>query len=281
MKFLNSRPIGVYDSGVGGLTVVREISSKLPWERVVYFGDTARVPYGEKTARDLLGFSREIIEFLIGQDSKYIIAACNTTASQVLDDVKKEFDIPIIGVLRPGAYAASRATRTGRIGVIATVGTTRSAAYEKTIKEYVPDAKVFSVACPELVPLIERGDLNSAETIRVLHYYLDPLMEEDIDVLVLGCTHYPYLIEHIARITGPHVEIVDPATETVTATAAALQELGLQSQEKSGQHEFAVSGDPMRFATVGRKLLGDSLTGVRQVNLSDERAKMSTGNRGI
>lgn len=279
MKFLNSRPIGVYDSGVGGLTVVREISSKLPWERVVYFGDTARVPYGEKTARDLLGFSREIIEFLIGQDSKYIIAACNTTASQVLDDVKKEFDIPIIGVLRPGAYAASRATRTGRIGVIATVGTTRSAAYEKTIKEYVPDAKVFNVACPELVPLIERGDLNSAETIRVLHYYLDPLMEEDIDVLVLGCTHYPYLIEHIRRIAGPHVEIVDPATETVTVTAAALQESGLGSREKTGPHEFVVSGDPVRFAAVGGKLLGYNLTSVRQVNLSGESVKASCCNR--
>jgi glutamate racemase len=135
---LNSRPIGVYDSGVGGLTVVREISSKLPWERVVYFGDTARVPYGEKTAQELLGFSREIIEFLIDKGSKYIIAACNTTSSQVLEDVKKEFDVPVIGVLRPGAYAASRATRTGRIGVMATAGTIRSGAYEKAIKEYVP-----------------------------------------------------------------------------------------------------------------------------------------------
>lgn len=272
---MNSRPIGVYDSGVGGLTVVREISSKLPWERVVYFGDTARVPYGEKTAQELLGFSREIIEFLIDQGSKYIIAACNTTSSQVLEDVKKEFDVPVIGVLRPGAYAASRATRTGRIGVMATAGTIRSGAYEKAIKEYVPDGQVFSAACPQLVPLIEKGDINSEETIRALHNYIAPLLAEDIDVLVLGCTHYPYLIEHIRRIAGPRVEIVDPASETVTVTAAALQELGLQSQEKTGRHEFAVSGDPVRFAAVGRKLLGDDLTEARRVDLSGKGAGTS------
>lgn len=271
---MNSRPIGVYDSGVGGLTVVREISSKLPWERVIYFGDTARIPYGEKTARELLGFSRQIISFLIDQGSKFIIAACNTTSSQVLDDVNAEFDIPIIGVLRPGAYAASRTTRTGRIGVIATAGTIRSGAYEKTIKEYMPEAQVFSVACPKLVPLIERGEINSTETVRALHDYLNPLMEEDIDVLVLGCTHYPYLIDHIRQITGPHVDIVDPATETVTTTAVALQELGLQSQEKTGPHEFTVSGDPLQFSAVGGKLLDDNLTEVRQVNLSGEGTRL-------
>lgn len=276
---MNSRPIGVYDSGVGGLTVVREISGKLPWERVVYFGDTARVPYGEKTAGELLRFSREIITFLIDQGSKFIIAGCNTTSSQVLDDVKSEFDTPIIGVLRPGAYAASRATKTGRIGVIATVGTTRSGAYEKTIREYLPEGQVFSAACPELVPLIEKGDLSSQETVRLLHDYLDPLMEEDIDVLVLGCTHYPYLIDHIRRIVGPHVEIVDPAKETVTVTAAALHELGLQSHEKTGPHAFIVSGDPLRFAAVGRKLLGDNLTPVRQVNLSLESRELSCYNQ--
>ena len=276
---MNSRPIGVYDSGVGGLTVVQEISGKLPWERVVYFGDTARVPYGEKTARELLRFSREIVTFLIDQGSKFIIAACNTTSSQVLDDVRSEFDIPIIGVLRPGAYAGSRATKTGRIGVIATVGTTRSGAYEKTIREYLPEGQVFSAACPELVPLIEKGDLSSQETVRLLHDYLDPLMEEDIDVLVLGCTHYPYLIDHIRRIVGPHVEIVDPAKETVTVTAAALHELGLQSHEKTGPHAFIVSGDPLRFAAVGRKLLGDNLTPVRQVNLSLESRGLSCYNQ--
>ncbi|NLB73323.1 MAG: glutamate racemase [Firmicutes bacterium] len=265
---MNSRPIGVYDSGVGGLTVVREISSKLPWERVVYFGDTARIPYGEKTAEELLGFSREIIKFLIGQGSKYIIAACNTTSSQVLEYVKLEFDIPIIGVLRPGAYAASKATRTGRIGVMGTSGTIRSCTYEKAIKEYLAEGKVFSSACPQLVPLIEKGAINSEETIRALHDYIAPLMAEDIDVLVLGCTHYPYLIEHIKRITGPRVEIVDPARETVTVAAAALQELGLQSREKTGQHEFAVSGDPVLFTAVGSKLLGDNLAETRRVDLS-------------
>ncbi len=272
---MNSRPIGVYDSGVGGLTVVQEISEKLPWERVIYFGDTARVPYGEKTAQELLGFSREIISFLIEQGSKFIIAACNTTSSQVLDDVKKEFDIPIIGVSRPGAYAASKATETGRIGVIATVGTIRSGAYVKTIKEYVPEAQVFSVACPALVPLIEKGDIGSEETVHALQDYLVPLMEKNIDVLVLGCTHYPYLIEHIKRITGPCVKIVDPAEETVTAVAATFQESGLGSQEKTGPHEFTVSGDPSLFATVGRRLLGDCLTHVSQVSLSGDGIKLS------
>ena len=265
---MNSSPIGVYDSGVGGLTVVREISIKLPWERIVYFGDTARVPYGEKTARELLEYSREIISFLRSQGAKFIIAACNTTSSQVLDDVKTEFDIPIIGVLRPGAYAASRATETGRIGVMATVGTIRSNAYEKTIKEYAPHAQVFSVACPKLVPLIEKGDINSEEAVLALNDYLDPLIKKDIDALVLGCTHYPYLIEHITRLVGPGVRIVDPAKETVTAVAATLDESGLVSHEKTGPHEFAVSGDSLKFAAVGRKLIGDNLTRVRRVELS-------------
>ncbi|HOB88847.1 MAG: glutamate racemase [Bacillota bacterium] len=265
---MSSQPIGVYDSGVGGLSVVKEISSKLPWERVAYFGDTARVPYGEKRAQEILELSREAFRFLIAQGSKYIIVACNTVCSQVLEDVKKEFGIPVMGILQPGAYAASRATATGRIGVLATTGTIRSGAYEKAITQYLSEAQVFGVACPRLAPLVEEGNIDTAETRNALRGYIGPLLEKDIDTLVLGCSHYAHLNEHIRRIVGPGIEIVDPAVETVTATAIALQELGLQSQERVGEHEFIVTGDPACFLAVARRLLGDDLTKVGRVEVS-------------
>ena len=264
---MDLRPIGIYDSGVGGLTVVREITSKLPWERIIYFGDTARVPYGEKTKEELLSFSDEIIDFLIKQGSKYIIAACNTTSSQVLGCLQKKFDIRIIGVLEPGAYAASRRTRTGRIGVIGTVGTINSGAYENAIKKHLNKAQVFSAACPRLVPLIEKGFINSDETIAALNNYINPLLDEDIDVLVLGCTHYPFLTEHIKRIVGSKIKIIDPAEYTINTVAADLHQFGLESPEKTGCHEFWVSGNPTKFADIGSKLFGRELDEVTQINM--------------
>ncbi|NLS44128.1 MAG: glutamate racemase [Firmicutes bacterium] len=266
---MDLRPIGVYDSGVGGLTVVREISRGLPKERVIYFGDTARVPYGDRTTGELRRFSQEIITFLKNQGSKFIIAACNTTSSQVLDDIKMRFEVPVIGVLRPGAYAASKATRVGRIGVIATIGTTRSNAYEKAIREHLPEGQVFGMACPRLVPLIEEGNLDSEETIHVLRSYLNPLVKKGIDVLILGCTHYPYLVKHIKTIVGPGVGIIDPAEETIKEVAVILKKLGLESTEKTGPYEFFVSGEPSRFMAVGEKLPGNEQIKAKQVNLSD------------
>ncbi len=257
--------MGVYDSGVGGLTVVRELWRALPRERVLYFGDTARVPYGGRPAEEIEGFSRQIVSYLETLGAKLVVVACNTTSALALDRVKPDFETPLVGVLRPGAHAASKASRNGRIGVIATEGTVRSGAYERAIAEFLPGARVFGQACPLLVPLVEAGKAHSVEARRALQEYLDPLLNQDIDTLVLGCTHYPYLGDEIRRIVGPDVAIVDPAEETARATQALTSGLGLASPDRSGCDEFMVSGDPESFARVAANLLGRPLPGVKRV----------------
>ncbi|MCR4401339.1 MAG: glutamate racemase [Firmicutes bacterium] len=272
---MDSRPIGVFDSGVGGLTVVREVWRKLPKERVLYFGDTARVPYGGRPAAEIEVFAREIISYLRKLGAKLVIVACNTTSALALDEVGREFDVPLVGVLRPGARSAVSATRAGRIGVIATEGTTRSGAYERAIRELMPEAAVFSKACPMLVPLIEAGRTCSREAEEALRDYLAPLLESDIDTLVLGCTHYPFLEDAIRRIVGPDVTIVDPAGETVEVASVLLRDLGLSSHERTGPDQFAVSGDPEGFTRVAEKLLGKRLPRAAKVDLRE-----SSINRG-
>ncbi len=273
---MSGRPIGVYDSGVGGLTVSREVWRVLPQERILYLGDTARVPYGGRPARDIERFARQAISYLEMRGCKLVVVACNTTSALALDGMTRDFAVPLIGVLRPGAYAASKASRTGRIGVIATEGTVRSGAYERAIRQLLPHAEVFSRACPRLVPLVEAGRAHSGEAVEALREYLEPLVDEDIDVLVLGCTHYPYLEDEIRRIVGPDVTIVDPAGETVKAAAALLAGLGLLSETRSGPDEFLVTGEPEKFASVARELLGRALPSVRRVSLP-EHASLRQG----
>lgn len=269
---MDARPIGIYDSGVGGLTVVRQVRCQLPDERILYFGDTARVPYGGRPAHEIEAFARQIVSYLEMLGSKLVIIACNTTSALALDKAKLEFDLPLVGVIRPGAYAASRASPTGRIGVIGTEGTVRSGAYERAIAEFAPHAQVVSQGCPLLAHLVEAGEVHSPEMVKALQEYLAPLVNQDIDALVLGCTHYPYLAEEIRRIVGPSVAIVDPAEETVRATSALLSSLGLASPERTGRDELMVSGDPERFASVAEGLLGYPLPGVKKVSLSESPA---------
>ena len=196
-------PIGVFDSGVGGLTVAREIFRNLPNEKIIYFGDTARVPYGNKSPETIIRYSKQISEFLISRHVKAIVIACNTASAMALDAVQATTDIPVIGVVKPGADAAVNATVSGRIGVIGTIGTIASGLYDKYIKEIMPSAQVFGKACPLFCPLVEEGMLDDSVTVEMIHRYLDCLIKEnDIDTLVLGCTHYPLIRTVIAREIG-------------------------------------------------------------------------------
>jgi len=216
-------PIGVFDSGVGGLTVAREIMRNLPNERIVYFGDTARVPYGSKSKDTVIRYSRQIIRFLRTQDVKAIVIACNTASALALEEVEKELDIPIIGVVKPGAKVAAASTRNGRIGVIGTESTVNSHMYSQLICSYQKDIQVYGKACPLFVPLVEEGWLGDPVTEQVAKRYLDELLPKGIDTLILGCTHYPLLRPLIERLAGERVRLVDPAYETAHELGLLLE----------------------------------------------------------
>lgn len=210
----SASPIGVFDSGVGGLTVAREIMRNLPNEHIVYFGDTARVPYGSKSRDTVIHYSRQIIRFLRTQDVKAIVIACNTASALALDEVEQELDIPIIGVIKPGAHVAAAATTNKRVGVIGTESTINSHMYHRLIREQDPEITVYGKACPLFVPLVEEGWLKDPVTAEVARRYLDEILKEGIDSLILGCTHYPLLRSLIGEIAGPEVRLVNPAYET-------------------------------------------------------------------
>ena len=205
MKNRCEAPIGVFDSGVGGLTVAREIMRNIPNERIIYFGDTARVPYGSKSKDTVLRYSRQIIRFLRTQDVKAIVVACNTASAYALEEIKKELDIPIIGVVKPGARVAGKATKNGKIGIIGTEATVNSGIYTEFIQAQNPDIQVLGKACPLFVPLVEEGWLKDSVTAEVAGRYLDSLMEQGIDTLILGCTHYPLLRSLLREIGRAHV----------------------------------------------------------------------------
>ena len=205
MKIDREAPVGVFDSGVGGLTVAREIMRNLPSEKIVYFGDTARVPYGSKSRETIIRYSRQIIRFLQEQQVKAIVVACNTASAFALDAVRDEFDIPIIGVIEPGARVAAEQTRNKRVGVIGTVGTVGSKIHAEYLKEFDPEITVFAKACPLFVPLVEEGWLHDPVTEEVAARYLKELQDKDVDTLILGCTHYPLLRSTIRKIMGDGV----------------------------------------------------------------------------
>jgi glutamate racemase len=245
--------IGVFDSGVGGLTVLQEIYRQLPQESVLYFGDTARVPYGTRSATEILQFTRETLDWMVSQRVKMAIMACNTSSALALETVRAEYDLPILGVILPGARAAARQGR--RIGVIATPATVNSNAYLHAIREANPDAEVWQVACPEFVPLIENNRLAEPYTLQIAKAYIQPLLDRSIDTLVYGCTHYPHL-EPVLRKFIPHsVQFVNPAIHVVTAAAQELNLLGIQSHHKAVATNFTVSGDPAQFAQLATQWL--------------------------
>ena len=241
-KTIRKAPIGVFDSGVGGLTVAREIMRNLPNERIVYFGDTARVSYGSKSKDTIIRYAKQIIRFLRTQDVKAIVIACNTASALALEEVEKELDIPIIGVVEPGARVAAATTKNGKIGVIGTESTINSHMYPQLIKEYRPDVTVFGKACPLFCPLVEEGWLKDPVTEEVARRYLKDLLKEDIDTLILGCTHYPLLRSLLSGLVGDQIQLVNPAYET----AKELERL-LKKENLSNEGEKAPGKEPYRF----------------------------------
>ncbi len=267
----DERPIGVFDSGIGGLTVVRRLMERLPGEHIVYFGDSARVPYGTKSAETVTRFSVENARFLIRRGIKFLVVACNTASSVAMPVLRGRFDLPMTGVIEPGVSAALAATRNRRIGVIGTSATVASGAYEKMILEADPRCGVVSGACPLFVPLAEEGWTDGSVVEQIAHVYLDPLLESGIDTLILGCTHYPLLKETIAGVAGPDVTLVDTAEETVGLVRRMLGEYGLLRDPASGAggRRFYVSDVPDRFNHVGSRFLGCPFLDVERVDQGD------------
>ena len=268
-------PIGVFDSGIGGLTVAREIMRNLPSEKIVYFGDTARLPYGNKSKETIIRFSRQIIRFLISQDVKAIVVACNTASAFALDTMKKEFDIPIIGVIEAGAEVAASVTQNHRIGVIGTLGTIGSGIHAEYLKKLDPRIEVVGKACPLFVPLAEEGWLNDPLTEAVAHRYLDGLKEKDIDTLILGCTHYPLLRSLIGRVMGEHVRLVNPAYETALELKTLLGDMDLLSTsagEEEFPYRFFVSDLADEFKKFANSILPYDIEMTQKINLEETAA---------
>ncbi len=262
-------PIGLFDSGVGGLTVLREVVRQLPQESTLYFGDTARVPYGSKSRDVITRFSLQIAQFLLQEKVKMIIVACNTASAFALPALRSRFDIPIVGVIEPGAQAALGATHTGRIGVIGTEGTIESQAYTEAIHQLKVDAHVFGQACPLIVPLVEEGWLEKPVALEIVKEYLDPLLKNQIDTMVLGCTHYPLLKSLLSKVAGPQVRLIDSAEETARQVGQELHRLHLGTSEAGAPvRRFFVSDSPEKFEKIGQRFLGQGLPGVRRVDIS-------------
>ncbi len=263
MVSLPDAPVGVFDSGIGGLTVAHAIIRQLPNESVVYFGDTARVPYGPKSPDTVRRYSREIADFLQSQGVKAIVIACNTATAHALQMLRDSLSIPVVGVVEPGARAAVAATRTRRIGVLGTVGTIKSGAYERAIRALSPDAIITARPGPLLVPLVEEGWTDHEASRLVVEEYLRPFMAADVDTLVLGCTHYPLLKELFADVLGPTVRLIDSAEETAAETARTLADRGLASPgSHTATYRFIASDDPLQFLQMGQRFLGGTIEGV-------------------
>jgi len=260
---VNRRPIGVFDSGIGGLTVVRELMRQLPHESLIYFGDTARVPYGNKSPETVRRYSGEILEFLLSRDVKLVVVACNTASAHALAHLREASPVEVEGVIEPGARAAVGASRGGRIGVIGTAGTVASGAYVRAIEAANGKAQVTSQACPLFVPLVEEGWLDHGATRLIAEEYLAPLRARDIDTLVLGCTHYPLLKPLLGALLGPSVRLIDSAEETAAAVSRELARSTLHAPATATAHvHFVVSDDVKRFVTVGRMFLGERVKDV-------------------
>ena len=261
------QPIGVFDSGIGGLTVVKAIIKDLPGESIVYVGDTARVPYGTKSKSTIVKFSLENVEFLLRFGVKCIVIACNTSSSWALPTLRRFFKVPIIGVIRPGALAAVRQTRSKRIGVIGTKATINSRAYDSAINRIDPSIKVFSQSCPLFVPLVEEGWFDGPIPRAVVERYLSTLREQDIDTLIMGCTHYPHLSSVIQEVMGPSVALIDSGRETASDVQGVLMLNDLLSDGNAKpRYRFFVTDEPSHFNELGNRFLGHLLGSVELVS---------------
>ena len=274
-KVDKNAPIGVFDSGVGGLTVVREIMRQIPNEKIIYFGDTARVPYGSKSKETVTRYSRQIIRFLESQEVKAIVIACNTASAYALPELEKEVGIPIIGVVKPGAKVASETTKNGKIGVIATEGTISSGIYSAYIKEIKKDAKVIGKACPLFVPLVEEGLWEDPVTDEIAIRYLTEFTQQDkdIDTLILGCTHYPLIRSTLGRIAGENVTLVNPAYETARELKELLAEKDLLNDKELGlgdnRYQFYVSDKADKFQNFANSIIKYGILSAKVVNIEE------------
>lgn len=265
-------PIGVFDSGVGGLTVAREIMRNLPMEKIVYFGDTARVPYGSKSKETIIRYSRQIVKFLQNQNVKAIVIACNTASALALDTLEKEIDIPILGVVGPGAMVAARETKGKRVGVIATQATINSRLYPELIQKIDPEITVLGKPCPLFVPLVEEGWRNDPITEMIARRYLKELQEQNVDTLILGCTHYPLLRSMIGGIMGDKVRLVNPAYETSMALKKLLEENNLlrkEATEEEFPYRFFVSDAADKFKEFANTILPYDVEKTQQINIEE------------
>ena len=273
MKADRRAPIGVFDSGVGGLTVVREIMRNLPDERIVYFGDTARVPYGSKSKNTVIRYSRQIVHFLEAQQVKAIVIACNTASALALDTIEKEIDLPIIGVVKPGAQMAVETTQNKRVGVIATESTIQSGLYQQLITEADPAITVYGKPCPLFVPLVEEGWTKDPITEEVARRYLAEVLDQDIDTLIMGCTHYPLLRSLLRKVVGEKVTLVNPAYETSQALRRLLCELELENPGKDElgcqKYQFFASDGVERFNAFAHSVLPEPISDTRQIQIEN------------
>jgi len=261
-------PLGVFDSGIGGLTVAHALFERLPAESVIYFGDTARVPYGPKSPDTVRRYSAEILAHLLQRGVKMVVVACNTSTAHALEHLRERSPVPVVGVIKPGARAAVRASVSGCIGVIGTQGTIASGAYERAILALRSDARVHARACPLFVPLVEEGWFDHPATELIAREYLEPLRAARVDTLVLGCTHYPLIKPLLGRVLGPDVRLIDSAEETAAAVRDELTRRGLLAPPGGpAAHQFVVSDDEPRFRAVGARFLGERLRRVDVVPL--------------
>lgn len=265
---INNKSLGIFDSGIGGLTVVSQIIKVLPYENIVYFGDTARVPYGAKSEQVIIDYSLQIANFLLSKNIKILIIACNTATAVALDFLSSKYDIPIIGVVKPGAKQAAKSTKLKKIGVIGTYTTIRSDVYSKEIKMIDNNITVLSKPCPLFVPLVEEGWLEHPVTKIVAKEYLKPLVNSGIDTLVLGCTHYPLIRNVIQNTVGPKIKLIDSAESTALEVVKTLNEFKLQNTlHQTPNYQFYVSDFPHRFDEIGTSFLGRKLENVKRVQL--------------
>ncbi|HEY3934657.1 MAG TPA: glutamate racemase [Gemmatimonadales bacterium] len=266
-------PIGIFDSGIGGLTVARAVHLLLPNESTVYLGDTARVPYGPKSPDVVRRYSREILAWLLAQDVKAVVVACNTATAHALLELRQQSTVPVIGVIEPGARAAVAATRSGRVGVIGTAGTVASGAYRRALLAERQDLQVFEQPCPLFVPLVEEGWFDHPATQLIAEEYLGSLRSSGIDVLVLGCTHYPMLKPLIGRVMGGDVTLIDSAEETARTVAAVLREKSLAAEPGDrATQRWVATDDAARFARVGAIFMGGGPAPVEVVELEGDAA---------
>jgi glutamate racemase len=271
-KVVPGSPIGIFDSGVGGLTVLQEVARQLPNEDVVYLADTARVPYGGRPPEEIIRINEEIIPHLIDQHGvKLIIIACGTSSAIAYPVLKDKYKVHMISLIEPGARSALMASRSGNIGLIATLGTVNSRAYQTMLHSMNKEVKVHAQACPLFVPLIEGGFVEADETRRVVKEYLKPLLKEKIDTLILGCTHYPHILKLLKERSGAGVTMVDPAEEAVADAKKMLRKAGtINPPTHHPKYEFLVTGSVLQFQELGTRLFGKPITHAKHVNLSEK-----------